>query len=162
MLWSFSHMLLKLTRTWRWEDYNVMYIPSASLGQLGEAVNGGQRIALSPMQGPEDGWETKPRYDIFDRNTAARSAHLFQVNSVLHTIIFLRKKLKRKGDRARRGLEEEYKFRICYHPFIAPYEKENGWLVWSFRKWIHMVAWDIYAETCCYTKKMFLTLTNDF
>ena len=48
-------MLLKLTRTWQGEDCNVMYIPSASLGQLGEAVNGGQRIALSPMQGPEDG-----------------------------------------------------------------------------------------------------------
>lgn len=48
-------MLLKLTRTWQREDCNVMYTPSASLGQPGEAVSGGQRIASSPMQGAEDG-----------------------------------------------------------------------------------------------------------
>lgn len=128
LLWSFSHILLKLTRTWQWEDYNVMYIPSASLGQRDEAVNGGQRIASSSMQGAEDGWETKPRYDIFDQNTTAKSAHLFQVSSVLHTIIFLRKKLKRKG-----GLGQEEGWKMSTNsgfatiPFLLPMKKK--WLV---------------------------------
>lgn len=54
LLWRFSHTLLKLSTTWQGEGCNVMYIPSASLSQLGEAVSGSRRAASSPLQEAED------------------------------------------------------------------------------------------------------------
>lgn len=48
--------MLKLSRTWQGEGCNVMYIPSASLSQLGEVVSGSRRRASSPLQEAED-WQ---------------------------------------------------------------------------------------------------------
>lgn len=67
------------------EDYNVMYIPSASLCSVARLC-GGQRMASSSMQGAEDGWETKPRYDIFDQNTTSEVSTLVPGGSVLHAL----------------------------------------------------------------------------
>lgn len=69
-----------------------MYIPPASLGQLGEAVSGSRSRASSPLQEAEDQKGDDVEVSRFLlQHTAERLSHLTsQVTGVLHAITFLR------------------------------------------------------------------------
>lgn len=91
LLWRFSHTLLKLSRAWQGEGCNVMYIPSASLRQLGEAVSGSRRRVWSDQQEAEDRKGDDVAVFQFLLCTAERLSHfMFQVTGVLHAITSLR------------------------------------------------------------------------